>query len=79
MSRFGLTKICLECGLVLIVIGLVCAVALFAAMPLPDSTSFPLPMWGAQGGFLSDLVLYVIGRIVHAAPVAPGLIADGAR
>ena len=65
MSRLGLTNIYLKCGLLLIVSGLVCAVALVAAMPKPSSTAFQLLLWGAQGGFLSGLVLYVIGRIVH--------------
>lgn len=66
MSRLGLTNIYLKCGLVLIVIGLVCAVTLFAVMPPANSTSFQLLMRGAQGGFLSGLVLYIIGRVVHA-------------
>lgn len=66
MSRLGLTNLYLKCGLLLIVIGLGCAVALFAMMPSAKGTSFQLLMWGAQGGFLSGLVLYVIGRVVHA-------------
>ncbi|MDR6992383.1 hypothetical protein [Luteimonas sp. 3794] len=65
MSRLGLTNIYLKCGLVLIVVGLVCGGALFAVRPRADSTAFELLMWGAQGGFLSGVVLYVIGRIVH--------------
>ena len=66
MSRLGLANIYLKCGLVLIVFGLVCAVALFAVMPRADSTAFQLMMWGAQDGFPSVLVLWVIGRIVPA-------------
>lgn len=65
VSRLGLTNLYLKCGLALIVFGLVCALALFAVRPRADSTAFQLLVWGAQGGFLSGLVLYVIGRIVH--------------
>ncbi len=65
VSRLGLTDLYLKCGLALVVTGLVCAVALLAVMPRADSTAFQLLVWGAQGGFLSGLVLYVIGRIVH--------------
>lgn len=66
MSRLGLTNLYLKCGLALIVCGLVCALALFALKPRADSTVFELLIWGAQGGFLSGFVLYVIGRIVQA-------------
>jgi len=66
VSRFGLTNLYLKCGLVLILFGLACGIALFALMPPGNSTAFRLLMWGAQGGFFGGVVLYVIGRIVHA-------------
>ncbi|MCD9029712.1 hypothetical protein LDO26_16080 [Luteimonas sp. BDR2-5] len=65
MSRLGLTNIYLKCGLVLILLGLGCGAVVFMARPA-DFNARQLLLWLAMGSFFSGLVLYVIGRIVHA-------------
>ena len=65
MSRLGLSNVYLKCGLVLILAGLGCAAVVFLAQPA-DFATRQLLLWLATGGFTSGLVLYVIGRVIHA-------------
>ena len=65
MVRLGLSNIYLKCGLLLILFGVICGVVVFN-MQIADMQTRQLLLWGAMGGFMSGVVLYVIGRIKHA-------------
>lgn len=65
MSRLGLTNIYLKSGVLLILFGPACAASIFIVMPRMGGAVSQVLLWGAAGGFLSGVALYVIGRIAQ--------------
>ena len=66
VRRFGVTNIYLKIGLALLILGVVLAAALWFTMPW-EQPGGGLLGWATRASFLGGIVLYLIGRLVHAS------------